>query len=261
MEIGAIEIEKETLCPCGSKKQYKNCCATEGRRYALLEYEGKRILFDVDKTEQCIERLVRFCSDDILKLTRDKGAMIDKEKALRDLKNIYEMTDKALEPFLHNSSCEKGCNACCYLIVDSTAIEAEMVRRYMEEHLDDDERRRVLKKIKEAKHHYPDPVGRDEEFSDALVEKHFALNIPCPFLSSVGLCTIYEVRPINCRKHIVFSDPSQCKIMATTASYEAEYFLQVYPALNCLSVLVYPELNFNRHFPDWFTEEFDLFRC
>jgi hypothetical protein len=46
--------------------------------------------------------------------------------------------------------------------------------------------------------------------------------------------------------------------MAETASYEAEYFLQVELALNCLSVLVYPKFNYNRHFPDWFTEEFDL---
>ena len=258
MEIRAVEIEGEALCPCGSEKPYKDCCASEGRRFALLEYEGKRILFDVDKTEQCIDRLVRFCSENILKLSHGKGATIDKEKALRDLKTIFELTDKALELFLRNSSCEKGCNACCYLIVDSTAIEAEMVRRYMEEYLDDDERSRVLKKIKEAKRHYPDPVGTDEEFPDALVEKHFAMNIPCPFLSSEGLCTIYEVRPINCRKHIVFSDPSQCEKMAVTAGYEAEYFLHVDPALNCLSVLVYPKFNYNRHYPDWFTEEFDL---
>jgi hypothetical protein len=46
--------------------------------------------------------------------------------------------------------------------------------------------------------------------------------------------------------------------MAATASYEAEYFLHVDPALNCLSVLVYPKFNYNRHFPDWFVEEFDL---
>jgi Fe-S-cluster containining protein len=258
MEIRATEINGEAMCLCGSEKQYKDCCASEGRTFALLEYEDKRILFDVDETEQCIDRLVRFCSENILKLSGEKGTTIHKEKALRDLKTIFELTDKALEPFLRNSSCEKGCNACCYLIVESTAIEAEMVRRYMEEHLDDEERRRVVKKIKEAKRHYPDPVRTDEEFSDSLVEKHFALNMPCPFLSSEGLCTIYEVRPINCRKHVVFSDPSQCKMMAATASYEAEYFLHVDPGLNCLSTLVYPKFNYNRHFPDWFVEEFDL---
>ncbi len=258
MKIRAVEIEGEASCPCGSKKQYKDCCAREGRTFGLLEYEDKRILFDVDKTEQCIQRLVRFCSESILKLSHEKGTGIQKEKALTDLKTIYELTDKALEPFLRNSSCEKGCNACCYLIVDSAAIEAEMVRRYMEKHLADDERRRVLKKIKEAKRHNPDPVGTDEEFSDAVVEKHFAMKMPCPFLSREGLCTIYEVRPINCRKHIVFSDPSQCEKMAATASYEAEYFLEVDPAVNRLSVFVYPKFNYNRHFPDWFVEEFEL---
>ena len=288
MEIRAVEIEKQAMCPCGSKKQYKDCCATEGRTFALLEYEGKRILFDVDETEQCIETLVSFCSENVLNLVHDKGAGIDrlaprarsaavrqnarplgrgqgelyknvhKEKALRDLKTIYELTDKALEPFVRGSSCEKGCNACCYLIVGSAALEAEMVRRYMKEHFDDQERLRVLKKSKEAKRHYPDPVGTDAEFPESMVEKHFALHVPCPFLSSEGSCTIYEVRPINCRKHLVFSDPRQCEMMAATASYEAEYFSEVDPALNCLSVLVYPKFNYNRHFPDWFTEEFDL---
>jgi len=258
MEIRAVEIEGQALCPCGSEKQYKDCCAVEGRTFGLIEYEDKRILFDVDETEQRIEELVRFCSENVLNLVHDKGATIDKEKALRDLKTIYELTDKALEPFLRNSSCEKGCNACCYLIVDSAAIEAEMVRRYIEEHFDDQERLRVLKKIKEAKRHYPDRVGMDGEFPGSVVEKHFALHVPCPFLSSEGSCMIYEVRPINCRKHTVFSDPRQCEMMAETASYEAEYFLQVELALNCLSVLVYPKFNYNRHFPDWFTEEFDL---
>jgi hypothetical protein len=258
MEIRAVEIEGEAMCPCGSEEQYKDCCAREGRTFGLIEYEDKRILFDVDETEQRIETLVRFCSENVLNLVHDKGATIDKEKALRDLKTIYELTDKALEPFFRNSSCEKGCNACCYLIVDSAAIEAEMVRRYMEKRFSDVERLGVLKKIREAKPNYPEPVGTDKEFPDSLVERHFSQNIPCPFLSAEELCTIYEVRPINCRKHVVFSDPGQCKKMAATASYEAEYFLHVDPALNCLSVLVYPKFNYNRHFPDWFVEEFDL---
>jgi Fe-S-cluster containining protein len=258
MEIRAVEIEGEALCPCGSEKPYKDCCVREGRTFGRIEYEGKRILFDVDETEQCIETLVRFCSENVLNLVHDKGAPIDKEKALRDLRTIYELTDRALEPFVRGSSCEKGCNACCYLVVDSAAIEAEMVRRYMEEHFDDEERLGVLKKIEETKSHYPDRVGMDEGFPDSLVEAHFGLSIPCPFLSPVGLCRIYEVRPINCRKHVVFSDPIHCKMMAATASYEAEYFLHVDPAVNCLSVLVYPKFNYNRHFPDWFTEEFDF---
>lgn len=258
MDIRAVEVEGEALCPCGSKKQYKDCCAVRGCRYALLEYEGKRILFDVDETVRYVKTLERFCSDNIMKPSLEQGAGIDKEKALKDLKMIFELTDKALQPFLRSSSCKKGCNACCYLVVDSTAIEAEMVRRYTEEHFDEEERRRILGKIKEGKHLYPDPVGTDKEFPGAVVEKHFALNMPCPFLSSEGLCRIYEVRPINCRKHVVFSDPGQCEMMAATASYEAEYFMEVDPAVNCLSVLVYPQFNHNRHFPDWFAEEFEL---
>jgi Fe-S-cluster containining protein len=258
MDVEATEINGEALCPCGSEKPYGDCCARKGRTFALLEFEGKRIFFDVDQTEDSVERLVRFCSENILKMFREKRAAIDKEKALRDLKTIYEMTDEALKPFVRGSSCEKGCNACCYLIVDSAALEAEMVCRYVATHFSDEDRSRVLKRIKQEKRHYPDPVSVDEEFPESLVEKHFSLNIPCPFLSLEGLCTIYDVRPINCRKHLVFSDPSQCRNMAATASYEAEYFLEVDPALNGLSTLVYPKFNYNRHFPDWFTEEFDL---
>ena len=258
MEIRAVEIEGEALCPCESKKQYKDCCASQGRRYALLEFEDKRILFDVDETEQCVETLVHFCSENILKLSHEKGARVDKEKALKDLKMIFELTDKALEPFLRHSSCEKGCNACCDQIVESTAIEAEMVRRYIESHFDHEEKRNVLTRVKEAKPDYPGPAGMDEEYPDSLLEKYIALHIPCPFLSPEGLCTIYEVRPINCRKHVMFSDPSQCETMAVTAGYEAEYFSEIDPALNCLSALVYPEFNYNRHLPDWFVEEFDL---
>jgi hypothetical protein len=258
VEIRAVEIEGEALCPCGSERKHMDCCASTGHRFGLLEYEGKRIFFDVDETQQRVDELVTFCSEKIFKRLHENEAIVEKEKALRYLKAIYELSDKALKPFLRNSSCEKGCNACCYLIVESTAIEAEMVRRYMEEHLDREKKLDVLAKIKEAKRHYPDPVGMDEEYPDPLQEEYFALHVPCPFLSSEGLCTIYEVRPLNCRKHVVFSDPGQCKRMATTAGYEAEYFSEVDPAVHGLSVLVYPKCNYDRHLPDWFTEEFDL---
>jgi Fe-S-cluster containining protein len=258
MEIRAVEIEGEALCPCGSERKHMDCCASTGHRFGLLEYEGKRIFFDVDETQQRVDELVTFCSEKIFKRLHENEAIVEKEKALRYLKAIYELSDKALEPFLRNSSCEKGCNACCYLIVESAAIEAEMVSRYMEEHFDREKKLDVLAKIKEAKRYYPDPVGIDEEYPESVFEKHFALHVPCPFLSSEGSCMIYEVRPINCRKHTVFSDPRQCEIMADTASYEAEYFSEVDPAVHGLSALVYPKCNYDRHLPDWFVEEFDL---
>jgi Fe-S-cluster containining protein len=257
MEIRAMEKEKEALCPCGSERQYKDCCAGQGRTFGLLEYEAKKILFDVDETERDIDALIRFCHDMVSRIQKNPGRT-DAKSALRALKTIYELADKALRPFSRGSSCRAGCHACCYHIVETTAVEAEIIRRYARVELDSKARLSVLTKIENGERYYPGPISFEENYSDHVTQKYLDSHIPCPFLFEQGLCMIYQVRPMNCRKHMVFSDPDLCSTEHDVASYEAEYFAELDNTFCSLSADVYSDLTCIKHLPTWFTDEFKL---
>jgi len=94
-------------------------------------------------------------------------------------------------------SCKKGCSACCHLPVRITREEAILIRWHM------------------RKHGMTVDEGRLERQStvDADSPKAWA-NLPpgdrkCVFLKQ-GQCSIYERRPMACRKYVVKNDPEFC---------------------------------------------------
>jgi len=95
------------------------------------------------------------------------------------LQRIYQVADALSahrEPFV---ACGKGCAACCHMNVSITAIEAERLARASG-------RRKAP--LVSTVHRAPN------EFSGR----------PCPFLDGQGVCSVYEDRPLSCRKHASF---------------------------------------------------------
>jgi len=250
------EINAQDPCPCDSGKKYKDCCLKKGVTFGVFQYGPKKIVFDVDKTQRNIDELTSFLGEKIV-LRYNAGTTLEVGKALAYLQNAYDMFEKSLKPFLQDSSCQKGCIICCHYFVDTTPIEAEMIRRYVEKEFDRPGKEEILSKIEAAKRYYLDPVPilteQDENVTDAY-QKHL---IPCPFLSDEGACRIYERRPLVCRTLLVFSDPHRCK-SGNAAIYDAEYVSEVHAAIECLSVLAYRHNQFRRHLPDWFVHEFSF---
>jgi len=83
-------------------------------------------------------------------------------------------------------ACGKGCASCCHMNVSITRTEAERIAK---------------------------ASGR--RMSDVVTSRRNATDLhvgsPCPFLSEGDACSIYEDRPLSCRKHAsFFEDASAC---------------------------------------------------
>lgn len=104
--------------------------------------------------------------------------------------------DKVIEEVLEDTdlsiSCKRGCSYCCEQIVFITMHEAKLIASWCEEKgIEIDwgklERQKKL----------------DQETWVKSVDKG------CVFLKG-GECSIYEARPMNCRKYFVVSPPRKC---------------------------------------------------
>jgi Fe-S-cluster containining protein len=250
-----VKIGMNDFCPCGSMEKFKNCCEDKGHVYGYLEYEGKGFAYDLDETDKIVDEIRHFTYNNIVTFWNNR-TKIDRDIGLEVLKTVYQLTDKALEPFLRNSSCQKGCHECCYPLVQIHAIEAEKIHSYVRENFDSKSISDLFAKIGKASRYYPDPIPLGSTYTDEIRDRYFKLHIPCPFLSTEGLCTVYEARPLMCRTHMVFSDKSLCENDNLVPKYEGDYFPQIFAAVEFLSRLVYEDLDYMRNVPHWFLDEF-----
>jgi Fe-S-cluster containining protein len=251
-----VRIGMNDLCPCGSRKRFKDCCEGKGHAYGYFEYEGRGFAYDLDETNTKVDEIRHFTYDHIVTFWNNR-TMIDRDRALEILETVYRLTDKILEPFLRNSSCKKGCHECCHLLVQIHAIEAEMIRTYVRENFDPKSISDLRAKIRKASRYYPDPIPIGPAYPDEVRGRYFNLHIPCPFLSTEGLCTVYEARPLIARTHMVFSHPSLCASYdESVPMYEGDCFPEIFTAIELLSRLVYQDVDYMKHVPHWFLDEF-----
>ncbi|MFT3821849.1 MAG: YkgJ family cysteine cluster protein [Rubrivivax sp.] len=135
----------------------------------IAEAEARRAAFVSD-----IPTAVSRAEDELPKTVRRMNAA-----ARSKLQRIYQVADTLSahrEPFV---ACRKGCAACCHMNVTITAVEAERLARASG-------RRKAS--LVSTVHHAP------TEFDGR----------PCPFLDGQGVCSVYEDRPLSCRKHASF---------------------------------------------------------
>jgi Fe-S-cluster containining protein len=257
MEIQARKISRTAPCPCGSDKTYEDCCEKRGVEFARFQFDDREVVFDVEATDNAVQDLMAFLSDEIYKPFND-GASLDIQSALEKLYDNFGKFEKSLSSFSQASSCQRGCTACCHHIVETPAIEAEAVRRVVEKRFSSPAKASLKSKISQLSHAYPPALELDEEYDEDLQENHFEKHIPCPFLSAQGACMVYDARPLVCRTYMVFSDPKQCAIGDGMAVYEADYFPEVHRASQVLSLMVFKDIRLRRHLPDWFIHEFQV---
>lgn len=118
---------------------------------------------------------------------------IDKIAAIKD---AYRILDQFTMEYLQERntfSCKKGCSFCCHMNVSCSKTEVEIIITYCKSKniiVDQDYLKRQLKYSQEK-------IGKANEVS------------ACIFLKN-NECSIYDVRPISCRKYFVKSEPSFC---------------------------------------------------
>jgi Fe-S-cluster containining protein len=109
-------------------------------------------------------------------------------------------------------SCKKGCSACCHMEVEITSYEADILKDLvLAGHKIDADRL-----LRQSQRELQDPLW-----------KQGARNLEgqCVFLDQEGSCSIYEHRPIMCRRHSVSSPAKNC--FTLDAPITVRYFPRV----------------------------------
>lgn len=86
--------------------------------------------------------------------------------------------------------CAAGCSFCCWLRIDATAHEVLLIARYLRYHWT---KGQVAALLATAQHH------RDAEASMNYAARQ-RIHRPCLLLKD-GLCQVYDVRPMACRRY------------------------------------------------------------
>ena len=113
------------------------------------------------------------------------------------------------------SSCRKGCSACCYIEVEITSYELEILESLVRNGHPIDHQRLALQAVREV----ADPLWKKGS--------HLAQN-KCFFLNPVGDCSIYEDRPVMCRRHSVTSPATLC------ATLDAPIVIRYFPKVDVI---------------------------
>ena len=121
------------------------------------------------------------------------------------------------------ASCTAGCDACCRQLITISPMEAQAIAEYV------DRSPETAARADESIRKWRDEVAWRLDLSEAverfrqadgyvsgpeggrLEADYWNARLPCPFLHE-GQCSIYEVRPFNCREHYVLSDPLLCQV-------------------------------------------------
>ncbi len=113
------------------------------------------------------------------------------------LQGIYKEFEQWID---EKSVCEKGCSACCTQNVLITAVEGELIHRYVRDNAREEwlaakmQEKGKTKRVQVTTNSFAASCLQ----GDDVVPESYGNEDACPFLKD-NCCTIYEVRPFSCR--------------------------------------------------------------
>jgi len=180
----------------------------------LAMTEGlSRFLDGVDReTEAAFGELIE-------KMASEYKAGLD-EDPIGAMMGIHRLLDDTVAEHVVKHSCTRGCSHCCHLSVDIWPPEAQVIERYCKEH------------------NIPiDLEYLGKQMGYAPLELPISPVSACVFLKN-GECSIYEARPIMCRKYFVATPPEQCDHKKyTPQNYRVTMVANVYVELVVSAVI------------------------
>jgi Fe-S-cluster containining protein len=157
-----------------------------------IDYERVRA-FDRAGGAKILDRLIR----------QAKSIAMNPRMSFQDkadtIMTIAENISLAITP---HTPCVKGCSHCCYMAVEVSAFEADMIGRYL-----------GRRKATDGWHLSIDmDLKQAKQAQDESVRKY--TGVRCTLLGDDGKCTVYPVRPIACRTHHNMApDETNCVIV------------------------------------------------
>lgn len=131
-------------------------------------------------------------------------------------RKLHELVEQEIEQGADiEISCKKGCSACCHMEVEVTSYEAKILAKIVGDgHVIDKAR---LQKQSERS-------LQDNQWKQGIRN----LDSKCVFLNNEGACSIYESRPVMCRRHSVTSPAKNCETL------DAPITLRYFPRVDLL---------------------------
>jgi Fe-S-cluster containining protein len=142
-------------------------------------------------------------------------------------------------------SCQKGCAACCRMLVPLSPPEAFALREFVRS-LPSEQQERIAARLAESKstllaHGLLNQLVElsesaqtpDDSTLEPINHAYYALRTPCPFLND-DLCSIYDERPAACRELLVTSPAEQCLDMAKNPVVPIPVPVRIGPVLGLL---------------------------
>ena len=142
-------------------------------------------------------------------------------------------------------SCQKGCAACCRMMIPLSAPEAFALRDHVRA-LPNERQQRIADRMTQTesalKQHglWPQLVKMgetdqppDDEALEPINRAYYALRLPCPFLEDES-CSIYDERPAACRELLVTSPAERCRDLVANAVEAIPVPVRIGPSLGLL---------------------------
>ncbi len=124
----------------------------------------------------------------------------------------YDKVDKAIGNY--SNCCNEGCSHCCYQPIEIVNWEKYAISDYIKTQFNEETVSIVRSNLIKWADIFNNEHGTnpDEAYQDRKTfrEKVNNNHISCPFLID-NRCSIYDVRPLACRSHIMVDNPDYCK--------------------------------------------------
>ncbi len=161
-----------------------------------------------------------------MNLTKTSQASMEPDKQERDgsmtkqagyVNGVYESVDNAIEKELNRleikqgiiPTCKMGCCHCCRHFILTNRAEMHAVTQYVKREFSEKQINEL--RIRTHQWHAWDNAQPGRSRAGKVDDRVDLSNYVrcCPLLDK-GLCTVYPVRPVVCRTHLVSSDPQLC---------------------------------------------------
>jgi len=142
-------------------------------------------------------------------------------------------------------SCQKGCAACCRMMVPLSAPEAFALKEFVQS-LPTERQQRISTRLAQTKSlllshglwHRLLEMGEttqppDDGALEPINRDYYVLRTPCPFLED-EVCSIYEERPSACRELLVTSPAERCQDFMKNQVEQIQAPVRIGPALGLL---------------------------
>lgn len=170
--------------------------STEELLYTLIEESTEIQVCMANIVPHQVEQVKKMLVQKIIHYISEFNRLLKSNRRIDVFKKIMGLMDQEINNMSEKEklavSCKRGCSFCCHINVEITEDEGDVIGEHCKNHNIPIDKEYLLNQLK-----IPE------------LEIAFAENSACVFLKN-GECSIYDVRPLICRKYLVATPAEKC---------------------------------------------------